>query len=164
MVFFLLAVASSYCSFICSSCVAFKKNCTCEYKNKINDAYSEFMFFICVPQLRPIGQKDHCNWEMSVYVTFFCVPSYISGIHHFWWWVGGGWGGYFCICDHFWSNHRGSHILSSWMVLAGYVFVAGIHQSPTWMSGSFETVQWNAGVHRQDLGLSSHSRVFFGEC
>ena len=29
----------------------------------------------------------------------------------------------------FLSNHRGSHILSSWMVNAGCVFVAGIHRS-----------------------------------
>ena len=29
----------------------------------------------------------------------------------------------------FYSNHRGSHIPSSWMVPAGCVFVAGIHLS-----------------------------------
>ena len=40
----------------------------------------------------------------------------------------------------FWSNHRGSHIPSSLMVQAGFVFVASIHQSGTWMSGSFESV------------------------
>ena len=42
------------------------------------------------------------------------------------------------------SNHWGSHIPSSWMVHVGCVFVVGIHQSRTWMSGSFESVQWNA--------------------
>ena len=42
----------------------------------------------------------------------FCVPSCISGVHHFWW--------DFCICDWFFlsSNYRGSHIPSSWMVHA----------------------------------------------
>ena len=36
----------------------------------------------------------------------------------------------FCL-GFFLSNHRGSHISSSWMVHAGYVFVAGIHPSKT---------------------------------
>ena len=30
------------------------------------------------------------------------------------------------------------------------------------MSGSFESVQWNACVHRLDLGLYSHPKEFFG--
>ena len=60
------------------------------------------------------------------------------------------------------SNHWGSHIPSSWMVHAGCVFVAGIHPSRTWMSGSFESVQWNACVHRLDLGLYSHPKEFWG--
>ena len=40
---------------------------------------------------------------------FFCFPSCISGVHHY------GWD--FCSCDRlfFYSNHRGSHILSSWI-------------------------------------------------
>ena len=46
------------------------------------------------------------------------------------------------------------------MVHAGCVFVAGIHPSRTWMSGSFESVQWNACVHRLDLGLYSHPKEF----
>ena len=37
----------------------------------------------------------------------------------------------------FLSNHRGSHIPSSWMAHAGCVFVAAIHPSRTWASGSF---------------------------
>ena len=49
------------------------------------------------------------------------------------------------------------------MVRAGCVFVAGIHPSRTWTSGSFESVRWNACVHRLDLGLYSHSKEFFGE-
>ena len=38
-------------------------------------------------------------------------------------------------------SHRGSHISLSWMVGAGCVFVAGIHLSRTWKSGSVESVQ-----------------------
>ena len=45
------------------------------------------------------------------------------------------------------------------MVHAGFVFVASIHLSRTWMSGSFESVQQNANVHRLDLGLYSHPKI-----
>ena len=55
-------------------------------------------------------------------------------------------------------SHRGSHISFLWMVHAGCVFVAGIHPSRTWMSGSFESVRWNTCVHRLDLGLYSHPK------
>ena len=48
------------------------------------------------------------------------------------------------------------------MVRAGCVFVAGIHPSRTWTSGSFESVRWNACVHRLDLGLYSHPKEFGG--
>ena len=63
----------------------------------------------------------------------------------------------FCACD-IW----GSHIPSSWMVHAGCVFVTGIHPSRTWTSGSFESVRWNACVHRLDFGLYSHPKEFWG--
>ena len=58
-------------------------------------------------------------------------------------------------------NHWGNHILSSWMMHAVCVFVAGIHQSRSWMSGSFESVGWNACVHRLDLILYSHPKEFW---
>ena len=48
------------------------------------------------------------------------------------------------------------------MVRAGCVFVAGIHPSRTWTSGSFESVRWNACMHRLDLGLYSHPKEFWG--
>ena len=60
------------------------------------------------------------------------------------------------------SNHWGSHIQSLWMVHVGYVFIASIHPSRTWMSGSFESVRGNACVHRLDLGLYSHPKEFLG--
>ena len=53
-------------------------------------------------------------------------------------------------------------ILSSCMVHAGCVFVSGNHPFRTWMSGSFESMQWNACVHRLDLGLYSHPKEFLG--
>ena len=43
---------------------------------------------------------------------------------------------YFSFSFLLYSNHRSSHIPSS-LVHAGCVFVAGIHPSGTWMSGSF---------------------------
>ena len=43
------------------------------------------------------------------------------------------------------------------------VFVASIHPSRTWMSGPFESVRWNACVHRLDLSLYSHPNRVFGE-
>ena len=49
------------------------------------------------------------------------------------------------------------------MLHAWCVFVAGIHPSRTWMSGSFESVQWNAHVHRLDLGLHFHPKEYFRE-
>ena len=48
------------------------------------------------------------------------------------------------------------------MVRAGCVFVAGIHPSRTWTSGSFEPMRWNACMHRLDLGLYSHPKEFLG--
>ena len=50
--------------------------------------------------------------------------------------------------------------LCGWCMLG--VFVAGIHPSRTWMSGSFECIRWNACVHRLDLGLYSHPNEFWG--
>ena len=87
-------------------------------------------------------------------IFFFCVPSHVSGVHRFGWdlWV----------CDCFWFNLWGSHISSSWMVHAGCVFVAGIHPSRTWMSGSFEFLLCYACVHRLDHGLYSHPKEFKG--
>ena len=60
----------------------------------------------------------------------------------------------------FYFDHWCSHIPSSWVVHAGCVFVAGLHPSRTWMSESLESVQWNACVHRLDLGLHSHPKEF----
>ena len=61
------------------------------------------------------------------------------------------------------SNHRGSHIPSLWMMMhAGCVFVAGIHPFRTWMSGSFESVRWNACVHGLNFCLYCLPKEFMG--
>ena len=81
-------------------------------------------------------------------IFFFCIPSYISRIH-FWW--------DFCVCDLLFlflkNPTRGSHIPSSWMVHAACAFVAGIHLSRTWTSGSYKFMWWNACIQRLDLSL-----------
>ena len=48
------------------------------------------------------------------------------------------------------------------MVHAERVFVAGIHPSKTQMSGSFESVRWNACAYRKDLRLDSDLKAFSG--
>ena len=50
--------------------------------------------------------------------------------------------------------------LRGWCIMG--VFVAGIDHSRTWMSGSLESMRWNACVHRLDLGLYSHPKEFWG--
>ena len=65
---------------------------------------------------------------------FFCVPQlYLWGSPLL--------GEIFAYVTVLKSNHQGSQIPSSWMVRAGCVFVAGIHPSRTWTSGSFESVR-----------------------
>ena len=81
---------------------------------------------------------------------------------------------------HLWGSPFGVRFLSMWpffnptteevtfrlrgwcMLHTGCVFVAGIHPSRTWISGSFESLRWNACVHRLDLGLYSHLKEFSG--
>ena len=86
---------------------------------------------------------------------FFCVPQLCL-------WGSPSWGEIFAYETVFYSNHWGSHIQSLWMVHAGCVFVASIHPSRTWMSGSVKSVRWNACVHRLDLGLYSHLKELGG--
>ena len=62
----------------------------------------------------------------------------------------------------FYSNYRGSQILSLWMMHAGCVFVSGIHPPRTRMLVSFESVRWNARVSRLELGLYCHPKEFLG--
>ena len=84
--------------------------------------------------------------------SFSVFPAIFSWVHHF--------GEIFAYVTVFWSSHRDSHIQSLWMVHVGCVFDVGIHLSKTWMLGSFESVPWNACVHRLDLNLYSHLKEF----
>ena len=110
-----------------------------------------FTFFFCVPSC--ISGVHHSKSSsafkavslgFTFFFVFFCIPSYISGVHCssssalsaislgftiF--------GEIFAYVTIFLSNHRGSHIQSSWMVHVGCVCVAGIHPTRTWISESF---------------------------
>ena len=87
---------------------------------------------------------------------FFAFPSYISGVHHFW-------VRFLRMCPFFNPTIKVvTFRLRGWCVL-GVFFVAGIHPSRTWTSGSLESMPWSACVHRLDLGLYSHPKEFLGE-
>ena len=105
----------------------------------------------CLPCSGTNGQQIS-----KLFVFFFCIPSYISGVHHFWWVL--------CMWP-FWvlqSIQVGSYILSSWKVHAGCVFVAGIHPSRTRMSGSFEFVRWECVcAQTSPVLILSSERVFW---
>ena len=59
----------------------------------------------------------------------------------------------------FWVKFLCSHIhLCGWCVLD--VFVGGVHLFRTRTSESFESVRWNACVHRLDLSLCFHWKEF----
>ena len=117
---------------------------------------------------------------------FFCLPSYISGVHHpssssafpaislgftiFFLLLPSQpylWGSPFWV--RFWrmwpffnpTIEVVTFRLSGWCML-GVCFVAGIHPSRIRMSRCFESVRWNACVHRLDLGLYSHPKKFWG--
>ena len=90
--------------------------------------------------------------------VFFCVPQL-----YLWDWPFFGWDFvYLTFFFFFKPNPWGSRSQSLWVVHTGCDFVAGIHPSRTWMSGTFESVRWNAYVHKLDLGLCSHTQQFWG--
>ena len=88
---------------------------------------------------------------------FFCFSTYVSGLHHVMW--------YFCLCDRLKKKNLAieevTFRLCGWCVLDVFLF-AGIHPSRTWMSGSFESVRWNACEHGLDLGFYSRPKEFWG--
>ena len=73
--------------------------------------------------LKTIMFRGALSESLSVFFFFFCLPCYFYGVHHL--------GEIFAFVTISWSNHTGSHILSSRMVHAGCVFVASIHLSRT---------------------------------
>ena len=64
---------------------------------------------------------DQCELDISLYSSYSAFQAISQGFTIL--------GDIFCICDCFLIQPRGSHILSSWMVHAGCVFVAGIDLS-----------------------------------
>ena len=97
------------------------------------------------------------EWTNKFFFFFCAFPSYISGVHHFW-------VRFLRMWPFFFFNPTIKVVtfrLRGWCVL-GVFFVAGIHTSRTWMSGSFESVRWNVCMHRLDLGLYSHPKEFWG--
>ena len=72
--------------------------------------------FLCQPLW------SHCKLSALLFVH---TRQNLSGMFSFSWWLP--------------CPHRGSHILFSWMIPAGCVFVAAIHLSRTWMSGYLES-------------------------
>ena len=108
--------------------------CDCTFADDVNDGADGVFFCFC----------------------FFAFPSYISGVHHYWVRFLRMWPFFYPTIKVVTFRLRG------WCVL-GVFFVAGIHPSRTWTSGSFESVRWNACVHRLDLGLYSHPKEFWGE-
>ena len=99
--------------------------------------------------------KSLLKGHLTTKLVFFCIPSYFSGVHQFF-------GEIICVCDHFFNPtiEVVTFRLHGWCML-GMFFVAGIHPSGTWMSGSFKSVWWSANVHRLDLRLYSHPKQFF---
>ena len=116
-------------------------------KNILNCAFQCGFFFCC------------CCLVVCfflVFCFFLRSPAISLGFTTF------GWD--FCVCDRFFNPTIKvvTFRLRGWCVL-GVFFVAGIHPSRTWTSGSFESVRWNACMHRLDLGLYSHPKEFLGE-
>ena len=92
-------------------------------------------------------------WE--VFWVFLRSPAISLGFTTF------GWD--FCVCDRFFNPTIMvvTFRLRGWCVL-GVFFVAGIHPSRTWTSGSFESMWWNACVHRLDPVYTLIRRSFGG--
>ena len=92
--------------------------------------------------------------KYSVVSVVCCSSLSLSGVHHFRW--------DFRESDRFFIQRLSNHIPSLWMVHDRCVFVAGIHPFRTWTLGSFESMLWNACLHRIDLCLYSHLKEFLG--
>ena len=86
----------------------------------------------------------------------FAFPSYISGVHHFWMRFLRMWPFFNPTIKVVTFRLRG------WCVL-GVFLLPAFTRLRTWTSGSFESVRWNACMHRLDLGLYSHPKEFWGE-
>ena len=98
---------------------------------------------VSTPPFPPRGK-----WK--AFPLLICVPSYISGVHQFM---------VRFLCLALQSNHWGSHILSSWMVHAGYVLLLAFTCLGHEVSGSFESVGLNVYFHPRVLGNGVRTHV-----
>ena len=60
------------------------------------------------------------------------------------------------------TNEVVTFCLHGWYMLGVFFFGASIHPSMKSISGSFESMRWNACVHGLDVGLYSHLKEFLG--
>ena len=86
---------------------------------------------------------------------FFAFPSYISGVHHFW-------VRYLRMWPFFNPTIKVvTFRLRGWCVLGVFLLPAFTRLGHE-CQDLFESVRWNACVHRLDLGLYSHPKEFWG--
>ena len=104
--------------------------------------------------LLKVSAQWYQSWPGFFFFFFFCIPQLYLWASPFWVRFLRMWSFFdptievvtFCLCG--------------WCIWV--CFVAGIHPSRIWMPGSFESVWWNACVHRLDLSLYFHPKVFWG--
>ena len=125
------------------------------YSSNITSVLSQFpsqavFLYFCTCNLKIIEHSHlYCSpvWTMflNIFFFFFCVSSYISGVQHL--------GEIFVyVTVLLIQSLRQSHSV----FMDGACWVCFCCRSRAWMSGSFESVRWNACVHRLDLGLYCH--------
>ena len=115
-----------------------------------------FLLLMC-PQLYLWGSPSSLVFPaislgFTILLFLLCFQLYFWGSLFF--------GEIFTYVVGFQSNQRGGHILSSWMAPAGCVLVVRIQPSRTRLSASFESIGWNACVHRLNFFLFSHPIEF----
>ena len=130
-----------------------------------NDASSSCTNMLCAVGQRKVTwniiPSTHLWWtQVGTYkailgwhiIFFFCVPQLYL------------WGSPFLVrCLRMWLLFNPTikvvtFHLRGWCILG--VFLLPAFTTRTWTSGSFESVRWNACVHRLDLGLYSHPSFF----
>ena len=105
---------------------------------------------MCIKKQKTKNNKTEHNTDFSFphqFFFFFSFWLYISGAHHL--------GEIFAFVTVFNpTTEVVTFCLRGWCMLG--VSVADIHPYKTWLSQSFEPMQWNACAHRLDLSLYSH--------
>ena len=98
----------------------------------------------------PVSSLSHLTSSLVASFCFFCVPTYISGVH------------FSMYVTFFIPSIEAVTFRLRGRCMLGVFFVAGTHPSRTWLSGSFESLRWNGCVHRLDLGLCSPPKEILG--